>query len=182
MSRIASHRSLMTVTKHACHTPEYTPEYGPPSFTPSTSDQPYSPNLSPSCFDDCHWTSHHELCHRSRVWTRPPGCAACWCVLLSFSLLSSPPEVLIIMTKGWEEAIQHCQSARHSRLSHKQRPWMRPLLRCAAEATSNTPSAIPVISQHKQDKVRVRQRHRLVRISSRLQRHNWLDRYKINHG
>jgi hypothetical protein len=166
----------------------------PPSLSCT---EPYSLNLSPSCFDDNYWTSRHELSHRSRVWTRHPDCAACWCVLLSFSSLSFRPEVLMIMTKGWEEAIQHCQSARHSLLSHKLRPWMRPLLplavvsqaeyfvlllRCAAEATSNTPSAMSVISQHKQDKVRVRRRHRFVRISSRLQKHHWLDRYKINYG
>jgi hypothetical protein len=75
-------------------------QYRPPSFTPSTSDQPYSLNLSPSCFDDCHWTSRHGLCHRSRVWASRPGCAACWCVLLSFSSLSSRPEVLMDYEEG----------------------------------------------------------------------------------
>ncbi|KAI0270229.1 hypothetical protein BGY98DRAFT_1011120 [Russula aff. rugulosa BPL654] len=34
------------------------------------------------------------------------------------------------------------------------------LLRCVAEATSTTPNAMSVISQHRRDKVRVRQRHR----------------------
>ena len=59
-------------------------------------------------------------------------------------------------------------------------------LRCAAEATSTTPSVtsmiLLVISQYKRDNVRLRQRHRFVRISSRLLRHHWPDGYKINHG
>jgi hypothetical protein len=77
-------------------------------------DQPYPPDLSPSCFDDCHWTSRHELCHRSRVWTRCPGCAACRCVLLSFSLLSSRPEVLIndsaLPVRGAEPVVSQAET------------------------------------------------------------------------
>ena len=46
-------------------------------------------------FDDYHRSSNYELCHRSRVWTRCPGCTACWCVLLSFLSLSSRPKVLM---------------------------------------------------------------------------------------
>jgi hypothetical protein len=137
----------------------------------------YSPKLSPSYSDDCHWTSRHELCPRSRDWTRRPvsGCTECWCVFLSFLSLSSRPEVLMDQ-KVLEEAIPH------NRLSHKLRPWMRLLplavlsraeylvllLRFVAEATSTTPNTMLVISQHRQDKVRVRQRHRIVRISSQL--------------
>ena len=82
-----------------------------------------------------------------------------------------------IARKWLEETIQHRQSARINRLSHKLRSWMRHLplavvsrteyfvllLRCAAEATSSTLSAMSVISQHKQDKVRVSQRHKFVR-------------------
>ena len=49
----------------------------------------------PRTFDNYHRSSSYEFYHRSRVWTRRPGCAACWCVLLSFSSLSSRPKVLM---------------------------------------------------------------------------------------
>jgi hypothetical protein len=38
----------------------------------------------PRVFDDHHWFSHHELCHRSRGSTSCPGRATCRCVFLSF--------------------------------------------------------------------------------------------------
>src|ERR1700679_3198930 len=38
----------------------------------------------PRVFDDYHWSSHHELCHRSRGSTSCPGRATCRCVFLSF--------------------------------------------------------------------------------------------------
>ena len=51
-------------------------------------------------FDDCHLSSRHEPCHRSRVWPRCPDCTACWCVLLSFSPPFSLPEVLMDHHEG----------------------------------------------------------------------------------
>ena len=72
-------------------------------------DQPYSQNLSRSCSDDCHRASRHELCHRSRVWTRRPGCSAFWCVFLSFLSLPYRPEVLMDHDEGMggsESALQ----------------------------------------------------------------------------
>jgi hypothetical protein len=66
-------------------------------------DQTCSPKLSPSYFDNCRWTSRHELCPRSRVWTRRPGYyASCWCVFLSFLSLPSRPEVLMDHEEGVE--------------------------------------------------------------------------------
>jgi hypothetical protein len=57
----------------------------------------YSPTLSctvtnlthqisyPRVFDDSHWSSHYELCHRSRGSTSCPDRATCRCVFPSFS-------------------------------------------------------------------------------------------------
>ena len=150
----------------------------PHPHTPCCACQDYLPNLSPSRFKTATgphvMSSATDLEYGQSAQAAPRAGAFC-CPSHHYPV---GQRCLWIARKGLEETIQHRQFARISRLSHKLRRWMRHLLplavvsrteyfvllpRCAAEATTTTLSATAVISQYKQDKVRVRQRYRFVR-------------------